>query len=143
MFGGDAAREIAAKAALGAYGYKNTWSVCYYCEFFGASNAFASRWRDPAPHLAAVQYQLDELMKLFASYRRLPPEQTGTAHFLATIYPYCGPSSGTYVFKDLPDKAGEWGSLAFETPTAGVPFLSVPMAVWAVEHVNDKPVSKP
>lgn len=138
MFGGDAAREIAAKAALGAYGYKNTWSVCYYCEFFGASNAFASRWRDPAPHLAAAQYQLDELKKLFAAYRRLPPGQTGAAHFLATIYPYCGPSSGTYVFKDLPDKAGEWGRLAFETPTAGVPFLSVPMAVWAVEHAEGK-----
>ena len=134
LFGGNAAHEIAAKAALGAHGYKNTWSVCYYCEFFGASNAFASRWRTPAPHLAAAQYQLDELKKLFAAYRRIPAEQTGAAHFIATIYPYCGPSSGTYVFKDLPDKANESGRIAFSTETAGVPFLSVPMAVWAVEQ---------
>jgi len=143
MFGGAQAREIATKAARASFGYKDTWHACYYCEFYGASNAMAYRWNHNPGHLKAAEYQLSTIQKLFAAYRKLSSDETLVAHFLKTIYPRCGPSSGcTYAFSAIADKTGKPGMLSFGLPATGVPYLSVPTAVWVLQnhpHTNRKP----
>jgi hypothetical protein len=143
MFGDARAREIAAKAARASFGYKDTWHVCYYCEFYGASNAMAHRWNGKADHLKAAEYQISMIQKLFAAYRKLPAGETLAAHFLKTIYPRCGHSSGcTYTFPGITDKSGRPSILSFGLPASGVPYLSIPTAVWALQN-NPTVMRKP
>jgi hypothetical protein len=143
MFGGAQAREIAAKAARASYGYKGEWTACNYCDFYGASNAMAHEWNRSPDHLKAAEYQLATIQKLFAAYRKLPLGETLAAHFVKALYPRCGHCSGSsYTFPEVPDNGGKPGLLAFGLPATGVPYLSVPAAVWALQgrpNVNRKP----
>ena len=134
MFGCAQACEVAAKAARASFGYKDTWTACYYCDFYGASNAMAHQWNRNANHLKAAEYQLAMIQRLFAAYRKLPADQTLATHFLKTIYPRPGHCSGyAYNFPEIPDKAGKPSILSFGLPATGVPYLSVPTAVWALQ----------
>jgi len=138
MFGGAQAREIAAKAARASFGYKDTWHACYYCEFYGASNAMAYRWNRDPDHLKAAEYQLATIQKLFAAYRKLPANETLAAHFMKTLYTRPGSSSGcTYSFAGIPDKTGKPDILSFGLPAIGVPYVSVPTAVEALQNPPD------
>ena len=137
VLGDDRSRAIAAKAAAAAGGREGA-SVCNYCEFYGASCSRAYEWTRNPQFLEPVRRQVAGVQALFAYYRRLAPEQRLVGHVrqFTTVNPLAqaGPHS-TYSFKEsgLKDAQGYPLALVFSTPSAGVAYLALPTAIWALK----------
>lgn len=127
-FGDEKARQIAAKAARAAADFAGAKHVCYYCELYGAANARVCQWTRDDACLKPVRYQVDALRKLFACYRRLPAEEKLISHFRRAV-------SSQYFFSEtgLKDDKGQPLVLAFGRPSAATPFMSLPVAMWALQ----------
>jgi len=65
---------------------------------------------------------------MFACYRRLPVEERLVSHFRST-------ASTQYFFSEtgLKDDKGQPLVLAFGRPSAATPFMSLPIAMWALQ----------
>jgi len=128
LFGDRQARQVAAKAAKAAARLSQPMHVCYYCELYGAANARVYQWTRDEAFLKPVRYQVDALRKMFACYRRLPVEERLVSHFRST-------ASTQYFFSEtgLKDDKGQPLVLAFGRPSAATPFMSLPIAMWALQ----------
>ncbi len=132
LFGDEQARLVAAKAAKAAARMPQPLHVCYYCELYGAANARVYQWTRDDACLEPVRYQVDALRKMFACYRQLPAEDRLISHFRSTV-------TTQYFFSEtgLKDNKGQPLVLAFGRPSAATPFLSVPVAMWALQGCPD------
>jgi hypothetical protein len=143
VFGADAkAQQIVAKAAKAAF-EKSAGNVCNYCEFHGASNSRVWQWTRDKDRLDIARQQIAGVNEFFTHYTKLPASDRlvermrkfTTTNALAQASPH---NSFSFPGFSIKDKDGHPLPMVIASCSTGVPYLSLPTAIWALKQNETK-----
>jgi len=134
-------RKIGIKAAkaLVEQDIQSQRGACGYCNLTGAVCGLVSPWEKAPEFRTYLEFQVETMRKLFELYERLPQDQRGEAHWLKGVTPTMRQTSyhDRYYFREVKNRKGEPQEINFNLDGGAVPFMSMPVAIWALMTRND------